>query len=115
MREAMPNSGARFLVLIARTGRTARLLMLLGVSAALGACSKCDVPDLGHWGSPPPSRLPRRSTAAVDRRLICSNTWGGDFRHSLPRGSETLDGGPLSDSLSSGNSPSSPTDASMEA
>jgi hypothetical protein len=37
-----------------RTGCVARLLILLGVGVALGACSKCDVPDLGHWGSPPP-------------------------------------------------------------
>jgi hypothetical protein len=30
-----------------------RLLILLGVALALGACSKCDFPDLTHWGSPP--------------------------------------------------------------
>jgi hypothetical protein len=31
-----------------------QLLLPLGFALALGACSKCDVPDLGHWGSPPP-------------------------------------------------------------
>jgi hypothetical protein len=31
-----------------------RFLILLGVALALGACSKCDVPDFTHWGSPPP-------------------------------------------------------------
>lgn len=29
-----------------------RLLFLLGAGLALGACSKCDVPDFTHWGSP---------------------------------------------------------------
>jgi hypothetical protein len=29
-----------------------RLLLLLGCALALGACSKCDIPDLGHWGGP---------------------------------------------------------------
>jgi hypothetical protein len=33
-----------------------QLLLPLGFALALGACSKCDVPDLGHWGSPPPPR-----------------------------------------------------------
>jgi len=28
-----------------------RLLLLLGFALALGACSKCDVPDFTHWGS----------------------------------------------------------------
>jgi hypothetical protein len=32
-----------------------RPLIILCFAIALGACSKCDVPDLGHWGSPPPS------------------------------------------------------------
>jgi recombinational DNA repair protein (RecF pathway) len=32
-----------------------RLLILLGFALALGACSKCDVPDFAHWGSPPAS------------------------------------------------------------
>jgi hypothetical protein len=30
-----------------------RLLAIL-YGIALGACSKCDAPDFGHWGSPPP-------------------------------------------------------------
>lgn len=29
----------------------ARLVALLAVALALGACSKCDVPDFTHWGS----------------------------------------------------------------
>jgi len=28
------------------------LVLLLGFGLALGACSKCDIPDLGHWGGP---------------------------------------------------------------
>jgi len=32
----------------------ARLLLLLAVGLALGACSKCDVPDFTHWGSSAP-------------------------------------------------------------
>jgi len=31
-----------------------RLVMLLGLALALGACSKCDVPDFTHWGSSAP-------------------------------------------------------------
>ena len=31
-----------------------RLFILLGFALALGACTKCDVPDFTHWGSPPP-------------------------------------------------------------
>jgi hypothetical protein len=27
-----------------------RLLLLLGFALALGACSRCDFPDLGRWG-----------------------------------------------------------------
>jgi hypothetical protein len=27
-----------------------RLVALLAVALALGACSKCDVPDFTHWG-----------------------------------------------------------------
>jgi hypothetical protein len=30
----------------------ARLVALLAVALALGACSKCDVPDFTHWDSP---------------------------------------------------------------
>jgi hypothetical protein len=26
--------------------------LLLGCALALGACSKCDIPDLGNWGGP---------------------------------------------------------------
>jgi hypothetical protein len=37
---------------IASTGL--RLLLLLGFALALGACSKCDIPDLGRWGPPGP-------------------------------------------------------------
>jgi len=29
-----------------------RLVLLLGCALALAACSKCDIPDLGHWGGP---------------------------------------------------------------
>jgi len=29
-----------------------RLVLLLACALALGACSKCDIPDLGHWGGP---------------------------------------------------------------
>jgi hypothetical protein len=39
---------------IASAAWLGRLLLPLGFALALGACSKCDVPDLGHWGSPPP-------------------------------------------------------------
>jgi len=28
------------------------LVFLIGVGLALGACSKCDVPDFTHWGPP---------------------------------------------------------------
>jgi hypothetical protein len=37
---------------VASTGL--RLLLLLGFALALGACSKCDIPDLGRWGPPSP-------------------------------------------------------------
>jgi hypothetical protein len=37
---------------VAATG--SRLLLLLGFALALGACSKCDIPDLGRWGPPAP-------------------------------------------------------------
>lgn len=33
----------------------ARFVALLAVALALGACSKCDVPDFTHWGSAMPS------------------------------------------------------------
>jgi len=32
----------------------ARMTVLIGCGLALGACSKCDVPDFTHWGSPSP-------------------------------------------------------------
>jgi hypothetical protein len=31
-----------------------RALAVVGLALALGACSKCDVPDFTHWGSPRP-------------------------------------------------------------
>jgi len=31
-----------------------RLAILLGFALCVGACSKCDVPDWFHRGSPPP-------------------------------------------------------------
>jgi len=37
-----------------RMSVAARLLLLLAVGLALGACSKCDVPDFTHWGSSAP-------------------------------------------------------------
>jgi hypothetical protein len=46
----MPN----ILGMVARISASARLFILLGFALALGACSKCDVPDFTHWGSPPP-------------------------------------------------------------
>jgi hypothetical protein len=50
MRYSVPNTRplpARALCLL-------RLLALLAFASALGACTKCDVPDFTHWGSPPP-------------------------------------------------------------
>lgn len=38
--------------MVASTG--VRLMLLLGFALTLGACSKCDVPDLGRWGPPSP-------------------------------------------------------------
>jgi hypothetical protein len=38
----------------ARMSAAVRLLLLLSVGLALGACSKCDVPDFTHWGSSAP-------------------------------------------------------------
>ena len=40
------------LPVIARVHCGLRLVLLLGCALALGACSKCDIPDLGHWGGP---------------------------------------------------------------
>ncbi|MGB6538329.1 MAG: hypothetical protein WBF58_20465 [Xanthobacteraceae bacterium] len=37
----------------ARASVALGLVILLGFALALGACSKCDVPDFTHWGSPP--------------------------------------------------------------
>jgi hypothetical protein len=31
-----------------------RIVVLFGFALALGACSKCDVPDFTHWGSRQP-------------------------------------------------------------
>jgi hypothetical protein len=36
----------------ARLTAAARFVLLIGVGLALGACSKCDVPDFTHWGAP---------------------------------------------------------------
>jgi hypothetical protein len=47
MRNLAPGAPTRMCVL-------ARLVALLAVALALGACSKCDVPDFTHWGSPTP-------------------------------------------------------------
>ncbi len=38
----------------ARMSAAARLFLVLAVGLALGACSKCDVPDFTHWGSSAP-------------------------------------------------------------
>jgi hypothetical protein len=38
----------------APASRLLRLLILLGFACALGACTKCDVPDFTRWHSPPP-------------------------------------------------------------
>jgi hypothetical protein len=35
-----------------RMTAAAPLVLLIGLGLALGACSKCDVPDFTHWGSP---------------------------------------------------------------
>jgi len=43
MRSLAPDAPMRRCVL-------ARLVALLAVALALGACSKCDVPDFTHWG-----------------------------------------------------------------
>jgi hypothetical protein len=43
MRNLAPNAPMRRRV-------PARLIALLAVALALGACSKCDVPDFTHWG-----------------------------------------------------------------
>jgi hypothetical protein len=48
MRNLAPNAPMRTCIL-------ARLVALLAVALALGACSKCDVPDFTHWGSATPS------------------------------------------------------------
>jgi hypothetical protein len=48
MRNLVPNAPMRMAVL-------ARLVAFLAVALALGACSKCDVPDFTHWGSSTPS------------------------------------------------------------
>jgi hypothetical protein len=45
---------ARIVPANARMIGAARLLLLIGVGLALGACSKCDVPDFSHWGSSAP-------------------------------------------------------------
>jgi hypothetical protein len=50
MRNSLPN----ILPMAARIRAGARFFILLGFALALGACSKCDVPDFTHWGSPPP-------------------------------------------------------------
>jgi hypothetical protein len=34
-----------------RIARAVPLLLLLGFGLALGACSKCDVPDFTRWGT----------------------------------------------------------------
>lgn len=55
--EMMPNrafgpTGARAIC----TGVPARLAALVALALALGACSKCDVPDFSHWwGSAAPA------------------------------------------------------------
>jgi hypothetical protein len=50
MQSLAPNTLPR----IARSFAFLRFLALLSFALALGACSKCDVPDFTHWGSPPP-------------------------------------------------------------
>ena len=45
----MPNS-VRFPLSVMR--RIARIAILGGVALALGACSKCEVPDFFHIGGP---------------------------------------------------------------
>lgn len=50
MRRLVPGLSTR----MARNFALVRLLAVLGLALALGACSKCDVPDFTHWGSPPP-------------------------------------------------------------
>jgi hypothetical protein len=37
-----------------RMCRVVLLLIVVGAGLALGACSKCDVPDFTHWGSSAP-------------------------------------------------------------
>jgi hypothetical protein len=57
MCEAIPSSQPeplpRFLPPITDAAWVVRLLTILCCGIALGACSKCDMPDLGRWGSPP--------------------------------------------------------------
>jgi hypothetical protein len=43
MRESQPICDFR------RASGLMRLIMLIGVGLALGACTKCDVPDFSHW------------------------------------------------------------------
>jgi len=45
---------AIILPMVARSRDFSRLFILLGFGLALSACTKCDVPDFTHWGSPPP-------------------------------------------------------------
>jgi hypothetical protein len=48
----MQNLLPRTLPTAARIRRRVRVLILFGFALALGACSKCDVPDFTHLGSP---------------------------------------------------------------
>jgi len=58
MRESMPSclhgplqeSLPRGFSPIAGRAWVLRLLVILGFGLALGACSKCAMPDLSHWG-----------------------------------------------------------------
>ena len=48
-------------------GRTwvLRLLIILGFGLALGACSKCAMPDLGHWGPRTHATTAHRSSEPI--------------------------------------------------
>lgn len=54
MQKSVPKVMPILLPMRRRRSGAVRLVVLLGFGLALGACSKCDVPDFTHWGSSAP-------------------------------------------------------------